>query len=415
MDMAAWAYLDEDGRLVLPPGIHEQLGLKPGTQVRLVCEINRAYLRRPVTQLAKVYVEVTNQCNLACRTCLRNTWEEAPGHMSEATFASIVEGLRGCSPRPLVFFGGLGEPLAHRGIVDMVSQVKALGCRVELITNATLLTERVARGLITAGLDMLWVSLDGARPESYADVRLGAALPDVLANVARFRAARRASHTPTPQIGIAFVAMKRNIADLPDLLNLAGHLGATRLLVTNVLPYTPEMNDEVLYSSALNNIAYLPSPWVPHIELPKLDLDPVTRGPLYQVLRQMWNVSLAGNNLGAANDYCPFVEAGAMAIGWDGNASPCLPLLHTHTSYLNRRPRHSRRYVIGNVVEQGLNQVWADADHLAFRQRVQAFDFAPCTFCGGCELSEANETDCFGTVFPACGGCLWAQGVIRCP
>lgn len=415
MNLAEWAYVDEEGRLVLPAGSLDQLGLKPGTPVRLVCEANRAYLRRPVTQLAKVYVEPTNQCNLACRTCLRNSWKEAPGYMTETIFAGILEGLRGCVPRPLVFFGGLGEPLAHPAIVDMVSQVKALGCRAELITNATLLDERTTRGLIAAGLDMLWVSLDGARPESYADVRLGAALPEVLANVTHFRAARRSSHAPTPLIGVVFVAMKRNIADLPDLLNLASHLGATRVLVTNLLPYTPEMNDELLYAGVLNDIAYLPSPWVPHIELPKLELDPVTRGPLYQILRQMWNVSLAGNNLGAANDYCPFVEAGAIAIGWDGNASPCLPLLHTHTSYLNRRVRRSRRYIIGNVAEQGLIAVWNDAEHLAFRRRVQAFDFAPCTFCGGCELSESNETDCFGTVFPSCGGCLWAQGVIRCP
>jgi len=34
---------------------------------------------------------------------------------------------------------------------------------------------------------MLWVSLDGATPDSYADVRLGAALPEVLANLKSFR------------------------------------------------------------------------------------------------------------------------------------------------------------------------------------------------------------------------------------
>lgn len=33
----------------------------------------------------------------------------------------------------------------------------------------------------------------------------------------------------------------------------------------------------------------------------------------------------------------------------------------------------------------------------------------------GCEMSEANEEDCLGNTFPACGGCLWAQGIIQCP
>ena len=86
--------------------------------------------------------------------------------------------------------------MAHPGIVDMVARVKALGATVELITNGTLLTQEMSRRLIEAGLDMLWVSLDGATPESYADVRLGAALPEVLANLANFRRTRWGDYPP---------------------------------------------------------------------------------------------------------------------------------------------------------------------------------------------------------------------------
>jgi len=65
--------------------------------------------------------------------------------MTRETFAHIVEGLRAFSPSPTVFFGGFGEPLAHSDIVEMVTQVKALGAPVELITNGTLLTESLSR------------------------------------------------------------------------------------------------------------------------------------------------------------------------------------------------------------------------------------------------------------------------------
>jgi hypothetical protein len=30
-------------------------------------------------------------------------------------------------------------------------------------------------------------------------------------------------------------------------------------------------------------------------------------------------------------------------------------------------------------------------------------------------MTESNQEDCFGNTFPTCGGCLWAQGFIRCP
>lgn len=180
--------VDADGRLVLPPELALRLGLTPGASVILDEEANSLRVRRPVEQLAKVYLEPTSRCNLTCRTCIRNAWEEPLGDMSEQTFARVLEGLAAFDRLPSVFFGGLGEPLAHPRIFEMVEQVKALGVpHVELITNGCLLDETACRRLIAAGLSTLWVSLDGIRPESYGDVRLGALLTQVLENIRTFR------------------------------------------------------------------------------------------------------------------------------------------------------------------------------------------------------------------------------------
>jgi len=69
----------------------------------------------------------------------------------------------------------------------MVVKGKALGSKVELITNGTLLSETFSSQFVKAGLDILWVSLDGVTPESYADVRPGAELDEVVTNVTPFR------------------------------------------------------------------------------------------------------------------------------------------------------------------------------------------------------------------------------------
>ncbi len=157
--------IDDEGRLVLPAEVAKQFGLKKGTKTHMEKKSNGLHLRLPVTRLSKIYIEPTNRCNLECRTCIRNIWDEPLGEMSSATFARIVGGLHSFSPPPTVFFGGLGEPLSHPHIVEMVEQVKALGSSVELITNGTLLTKDLSKQLIEAGLDFLWVSLDGATPE----------------------------------------------------------------------------------------------------------------------------------------------------------------------------------------------------------------------------------------------------------
>jgi MoaA/NifB/PqqE/SkfB family radical SAM enzyme len=373
-----------------------------------------ASLRQPLDRLAKVYVEPTNRCNLECRTCIRHGWDEPLGQVNDVTFARIRDGLRAFSPPPTVFFGGFGEPLAHQNIVGMVAQAKALGGPVELITNGTLLTRDVSERLIAAGLDLLWVSLDGATPESYTDVRLGAALPQVLANLAAFRDARGAGpNRNVPQIGIAFVMMKRNVADLPAVLRLGGRLGATRFMVSNVLPYTKAMCEEALYPRVLTRRLYSSSD--SRLDLSALDGDQITYKSRRDVMRGGLRISLAGGDLAEARNRCPFVERGAMAIAWDGSVSPCLPLLHSHVSYLGGQDRLSRRYVVGQVAERDLRDLWTAPEYVAFRQRVRGFEFSPCTGCGGCNLSEANQEDCYDNPFPTCGGCLWAQGMIHCP
>jgi MoaA/NifB/PqqE/SkfB family radical SAM enzyme len=171
------------------------------------------------------------------------------------------------------------------------------------------------------------------------------------------------------------------------------------------------MISEVLYYHSIDNYGYK------ILRLPGMDVDEITYTPIYQAIRKKYG-TWAGMNSENTRDRCPFVESGAGAISWDGNLSPCLPLLHSHTSYLGYLrydERFSRRWSIGNVIEHNLPDLWNAPEHIAFRERVQAFDFTPCTTCGSCELIEKNEEDCFGNTFPTCGGCLWAQGVIQCP
>ena len=411
----AWAHVDEQGRLVVPPAVAAQLGLAPGAQVRLEQMRNGLRLHRPVTHLAKLYIEPTNACNLECATCFRHGWDEPIGRMSDASFAAILDGLAALDELPTVYFGGIGEPLSHRQTIAWVARAHALGARTELITNGMLLNERMARDLIDAGLDLLWVSIDGASPESYADVRLGAELAHVLANVARFSKMRKGGHHPRPEIGIAFVAMKRNIADLPGVLRLGLELGAKQFSVSNVLPVTPELQAEVLYARARNNPVYINSAAVPSLNLPKMDFCDATQEALFRAFQAGYNVSYAGHNWAGASNVCNYIEGGSMSVAWTGDVSPCWPLMHTHISYLHGKPRVNHRHVVGNVQERGLRDLWSDPEYVAYRQRIQDFAFAPCTFCGGCELAEANQEDCMGNTAPVCGGCLWAQGVIQCP
>jgi len=412
------ARVDEDGRMIFPPEIAARFGIKPGIEIHLDEGSNEIRLLRPTTQLAKIYIEPTNLCNLDCRTCMRNVWGESAGTMSDETFERIFEGLQGMSPLPTVFFGGYGEPLIHPKLVTWVQRIKALGARVELITNGILLTEERSLQFIRAGLDVLWVSLDGSSPESYADVRLGSSLPQVIENLKTLSTIRYKAtdiDNSKPNLGIAFVAMKSNIVDLPEVLRLGISLGAKQFSISNVLAHTPELHEQVLYKRTIFNNATRLNTSFPHINLARMDWNDLTKDILAEIYGRKYQLDLAGYETNRAVDSCPFIEQGSTAIRWDGSVCPCLPLLHTNQNYFEDRLRHSQAYAIGNVLERNLMDIWNDEEYSNLRERVQRFDFSPCTFCNGCELSKDNLEDCLGNTKLACGGCLWAQGVIRCP
>jgi MoaA/NifB/PqqE/SkfB family radical SAM enzyme len=407
--------LDEQGHLVLPLELVERFGFVDGAAVRVEERGDAIAFGRTTASLARVYVEPTTLCNLLCRTCIRNVWDEPPGMMSTETFARIVDGVRSLSPLPTVFFGGFGEPFAHPDLLAMLATAKSVGCAVELITNGTMLDEHTRHELVRIGLDRLWVSIDGATPESYADVRLWDALPQVTEDLARLRELRIAHGSGLPRLGIAFVAMKRNIEDLPEVIRLGQRLGADRFSVSNVLPHTPEMREQVLYARSIDAEDVEPSPWAPEVSLARMDLDEPTIERLARVTAGRNGRSLPGRAVGGGANRCPFVEKGSVSVRWDGAISPCLPLLHTHRSYLDFRPRTSHAFSVGNVNERTLAEAWSDPGYVGLRERLLAFDFAPCTTCNSCDMADENLEDCFGSPTPACGGCLWAQGFIQCP
>jgi radical SAM protein with 4Fe4S-binding SPASM domain len=343
---------------------------------------------------------------------MRNMWDEPLGQMEDNTFERIVDSVKTLPTPPDIMFGCLGEPLMHPDIIKMIRQMKKLGSRVELITNGTLLSDALSLQLVSAGLDKLWVSIDGAKPKSYSDVRLGATLNDVIENVKHLRDLR---YIHPVRIGIVFVAMKQNISDLPDVMTLGKKIGAEHFLITNIIPYTEEMVDNVLFSgTSWSDSVKDPSPLSPLIQATRIPLNELTAQPLYRVLRS-WRISNTAGDTSGNHNTCPFIESGSIAISWNGNISPCIPLMRDHTSYRDDRRRISKKHIIGNIQKNTLKELWEQDNHLSLRERLQKFDFPPCTNCGGCKLSQTNEEDCFGNEFPTCGGCVWAQGLVRCP
>jgi MoaA/NifB/PqqE/SkfB family radical SAM enzyme len=404
----------EDGCLAIPPFLIKKLGMEPGQEMEIVPGNSGLHILPNIHSLARVYIEPTARCNLTCRTCIRNSWKEPIGDMDRALFDRLAAQLRQFPHLGSVMFGGFGEPTAHPDILHMIKATKELSVRVELTTNGTSLDETMIAGLIDAGLDRLWISLDGVTEGSFDDIRQGASFDNVMANLRRLREMNWRSPRRI-DVGIAFVVMKQNIDDLRKIDRLIKAAGARFVSVSNLLPYTQAMEQEMVCSLALTLETFAGASGRTEISLPRLDINDRTKEAIFSLLRTCDNLNLMGNPISAPGQSCRFIKDRCTFVRWDGKVSPCMGMLHAHKTYLNGLERTISAYTLGDVGSGQIQGIWNSDEYARFREKVLGFLFSPCHVCGGCSFLEKNEEDCCGNTFPVCGGCLWAQGVIQCP
>ncbi|HKI93337.1 MAG TPA: radical SAM protein [Gaiellaceae bacterium] len=134
----------------------------------------------------RVYVESTNVCNLDCIMCPTGLHIDTrpKGYMDWALYTSIVDEI--APTAEAIVLHSWGEPLLHPRIIEMIEYAKARNLWVELSTNATRLDEEKARAVIAAGLDRIYLSMDGLTKETYESVRVKADYETVLGNIERF-------------------------------------------------------------------------------------------------------------------------------------------------------------------------------------------------------------------------------------
>lgn len=138
---------------------------------------------RPIRYLR---VSITDRCNLRCVYCMPEEGVPLMRHEEILRFEEIrrvVEIAVGLGITQVRLTGG--EPLARRGVVDLVrmlAQVAGLE-GLTLTTNGTLLAP-LAEPLAQAGLQRVNISLDTLRPDRYRAMTRRGALADALAGIA---------------------------------------------------------------------------------------------------------------------------------------------------------------------------------------------------------------------------------------
>jgi uncharacterized Fe-S cluster-containing radical SAM superfamily protein len=113
-----------------------------------------------------VYLETTSACNLNCVMCAAQRHAtkaiKPSGYMDLSLFKRLVDEIARDLPSiEYVYLHKDGEPLLHPDIVEMIQYASSRHPYVTLVTNATLLDERMARAILATPLQKIRFSVDG--------------------------------------------------------------------------------------------------------------------------------------------------------------------------------------------------------------------------------------------------------------
>jgi len=148
----------------------------------------------PTPEPVRIELEPTNACNAKCIFCPRHKMIREIGYMNLDNLRRFLDELLNYRANmwlnrhhynktfPRLVFCGLGEPLLHSRISEMVSEASIRGFETEVVTNGSLLEPKVVSDLIRAGLDNLAISLHSINPEMYRSLT-GLEIGDILPKV----------------------------------------------------------------------------------------------------------------------------------------------------------------------------------------------------------------------------------------
>jgi radical SAM protein with 4Fe4S-binding SPASM domain len=113
----------------------------------------------------RIYIEITNQCNLICDFCA--TSNRPIRTMSVDEFRMICEQIRFFTD--FIYLHVQGEPLLHPQLYEILQIAEKFSLNVQLVTNGTLLEKRIDHLLASPAIRQISVSLQSMQTIGYLE------------------------------------------------------------------------------------------------------------------------------------------------------------------------------------------------------------------------------------------------------
>lgn len=172
----------------------------------------------------KLDIENVSRCNFRCTMCQVSGWpnQKRAEDMPFENFKHLIDHQPGLVEIKLQ---GMGEPiLGGETYFNMIKYARKKHIWVRTVTNASMLHLRDNyKNLVDSGANEIQISIDGATKETFEKIRVGSKFEVVRSNCKLINT--YAKEKGIQRIRMWTVVQRENVAELPDLVELAHELG----------------------------------------------------------------------------------------------------------------------------------------------------------------------------------------------
>lgn len=197
----------------------------------------RSYPRR-------IVLELTNACNLKCIMCGR---DEAKFRLTSFNVDWLDRLKEAYEYAEEVTLFGWGEPTIHPQFEQMLSYLNDYPLRKYFVTNGMRL-DRLRQAIFDQHVDIVAVSLDGAKATTNDRIRVGSSLDRIVRSLKDITGEKTRRGLDYPYMNFVFTAMRSNLHEIPDVVRLAHEIGLEEVKVV----YLTVFSKGLVHESLLN-------------------------------------------------------------------------------------------------------------------------------------------------------------------
>ena len=302
---------------------------------------NSEILGKPIN----ITIEPTNICNAKCPVCETGAGEleRKKAYLSFEDFKIIIDKIYPYTNTLMYYF--MGEPFLNKEWVKQIKYAKEKGIPfISTCTNGDV--PGIPEGIIESGIDFVSFQMGGTTQETHEVYRVNTNLENIKNNLLQTIKLKKETGSKV-HLEAGFILMKHNEHQVEEFIEWCKEIGVDSFNIIDPCVRTVEQG-----------IKYLPS-----------DYDHWIYDP------EKFKAGILCRKIVPKND-CPWIYYN-MTIMSNGDVVPCC---HDPCG----------KEVMGNLIEQSLEEVWNGEKYKNFRDRIHTNqkDIEICRLCSGYGISD---------------------------